>query len=112
LALLASGIAWRGSLSVNDGLALAALAFVSFVAASGLLFLGATWMAAGAFPVAFLIFMVPATGRRGGLAGKCAHARIRSVVLFLMMVKKRKMRGWRRTKRRALLQTAKPVRVC
>ena len=59
LALLASGIAWRGSLSVNDGLALAALAFVSFVVAGGFLFLGARWMAASAFPVAFLIFMVP-----------------------------------------------------
>jgi len=58
-ALLASGIAWRGSLSGNDGLALAALAFVSFVAAGGFLFLGARWMAASAFPVAFLIFMVP-----------------------------------------------------
>jgi len=57
--LLASGIAWRGSLSVNDGLAVAALAFVSFVAAGGFLFLGARWMAASAFPVAFLIFMVP-----------------------------------------------------
>lgn len=58
-ALLASGIAWRGSLSINDGLALVALAFVSFVAAGGFLFLGARWMAASAFPVAFLIFMVP-----------------------------------------------------
>jgi hypothetical protein len=34
--LLASGIAWRGSLSVNDGLALAALAFVSFITAAAL----------------------------------------------------------------------------
>jgi exosortase C (VPDSG-CTERM-specific) len=56
---LAAGIAWRGSLSINDDLALAALAFVSFVAAGGFLFLGAGWMAAKAFPVAFLIFMVP-----------------------------------------------------
>jgi exosortase C (VPDSG-CTERM-specific) len=40
-------------------LALAALAFVSFVAVGGFLFLGARWMAAKAFPVAFLIFMVP-----------------------------------------------------
>jgi exosortase C (VPDSG-CTERM-specific) len=58
-AALAAGIAWRGSLSINDGLALAALAFVSFVAAGGFLFFGAGWMAAKAFPVAFLIFMVP-----------------------------------------------------
>ncbi len=35
------------------------LAYVSFVAAGGFLFLGSKWMAAAAFPVAFLIFMVP-----------------------------------------------------
>lgn len=59
IAALAAGIEWRGSLSINDGLALMALAFVSFVAAGGFLFLGSKWMAASAFPVAFLIFMVP-----------------------------------------------------
>jgi exosortase C (VPDSG-CTERM-specific) len=59
IAALAAGIEWRGSLSINDGLALMALAFVSFVAAGGFLFLGSKWMAAAAFPVAFLIFMVP-----------------------------------------------------
>jgi exosortase C (VPDSG-CTERM-specific) len=59
IAALAAGIGWRGSLSVNDGLGLMALAFVSFVAAGGFLFLGSKWMAAAAFPVAFLIFMVP-----------------------------------------------------
>ena len=59
IAALAAGIGWRGSLSINDGLALMALAFVSFVVAGGFLFLGSKWMAAAAFPVAFLIFMVP-----------------------------------------------------
>jgi len=59
LAALAAGIGWRESLSVNDHLALMALAFVSFVAAGGFLFLGSKWMGAAAFPVAFLIFMVP-----------------------------------------------------
>src|ERR1039457_310541 len=59
IAALAAGIEWRGSLSINDGLALMALAFVTFVAAGGVLFLGSKWMAAVAFPVAFLIFMVP-----------------------------------------------------
>ena len=59
LAALAGGIGWRESLSLNDHLALMALAFVSFVAAGGFLFLGSEWMAAAAFPVAFLIFMVP-----------------------------------------------------
>ena len=59
LAALAAGIGWRESVSVNDHLALMALAFVSFVAAGGFLFLGSKSMAAAAFPVAFLIFMVP-----------------------------------------------------
>ena len=59
LAALAVGIEWGRSLSVNDELALKALAFVSLVWAGGFLFLGARWMAAKAFPVAFLIFMVP-----------------------------------------------------
>jgi exosortase C (VPDSG-CTERM-specific) len=58
-AALGGAFGWRGSLSVNDGLALVALAFISFAAAGGFLFLGWNWMAAAAFPVAFLIFMVP-----------------------------------------------------
>ena len=58
-AALVAGIVWRPRLSINDDLGLAALAFVCFAAAGGFLFLGATWMAARAFPVAFLIFMVP-----------------------------------------------------
>jgi exosortase C (VPDSG-CTERM-specific) len=56
---VAAAIEWRGSLSMNDGLALMALAFVSFVAAGGFLFFGSKWMASKAFPFAFLIFMVP-----------------------------------------------------
>jgi exosortase len=59
VAALTSGIAWRERVSVNDGLALIALAYVSVVAAGGFLFLGSTWMAAAAFPIAFLIFMIP-----------------------------------------------------
>jgi len=59
IAALAAGIGWRGSLSINDGLALMALSFVSFVVAGGFLFLGSKWMAAAASPVAFLVFMVP-----------------------------------------------------
>jgi len=58
-AALAAGILWRPRLSINNDLGLAALAFVSFAAAGGFLFLGARWMAARAFPVAFLIFIVP-----------------------------------------------------
>jgi exosortase C (VPDSG-CTERM-specific) len=59
LAALAAGLAWRESLSINDHLALMALAFVSFIAAGGFIFLGSKWMATAAFPMAFLIFMVP-----------------------------------------------------
>jgi exosortase C (VPDSG-CTERM-specific) len=59
LAALAAGIDLRGRLSVNDGLAVMTLAYLSFVAAGGFLFLGSQWMAAAAFPAAFLIFMVP-----------------------------------------------------
>jgi exosortase C (VPDSG-CTERM-specific) len=59
IASLAAGTVWRGSLSINDELALMTLAFVSFVVASGFLFFGSKWMAAAAFPFAFLIFMVP-----------------------------------------------------
>jgi len=59
LAALAAGIGLHGSLSINDDLALMTLAYVSFVATGGFLFLGSKWMAAAAFPVAFLIFMVP-----------------------------------------------------
>jgi exosortase C (VPDSG-CTERM-specific) len=59
ISALAAGAAWRGSLSLNDGLALMALAYVSLVAAGGFLFLGSRWMAAAAFPAAFLIFLAP-----------------------------------------------------
>jgi exosortase C (VPDSG-CTERM-specific) len=59
LATLAVAIRLQDNLSVNDHLALMMLAYVSFIEAVGFLFLGSTWMGAAAFPVAFLIFMVP-----------------------------------------------------
>lgn len=59
LAVLAARAWWPASLSANDRLALMTLAFVSFVVASGFLFLGSKWMAAAAFPLSFLVFMVP-----------------------------------------------------
>jgi exosortase len=59
IAALTVATVWHGNMSGNDELALIALAFVSFVAAGGFLFFGAKWMAAMAFPFAFLIFMVP-----------------------------------------------------
>ena len=46
-------------LSGNDALSLQMLAYVWFVLAGGFLFMGTRWMAAAAFPMAFLIFMVP-----------------------------------------------------
>jgi exosortase C (VPDSG-CTERM-specific) len=58
-ASLAAGIWWRGSVSANDELTLMTLAYVSFLAAGGFLFLGAKWMSAAVFPIALLIFMVP-----------------------------------------------------
>jgi exosortase C (VPDSG-CTERM-specific) len=59
IAALFAGIEWGASLSVNDHLTLMTLAYVSFVAAGGFLFLGSKWMAAAAFPVVFLLFMIP-----------------------------------------------------
>ena len=47
------------SLSHNDYLTLMSLSFVCLLTAGGFLFLGRKWMAATAFPFAFLIFMVP-----------------------------------------------------
>ena len=63
LIALAGAIALRGSFSVNDNLALVTLAYVSFLWAGGFLFLGLKWMAAAAFPAAFLIFLVPLPDR-------------------------------------------------
>jgi exosortase C (VPDSG-CTERM-specific) len=62
LAALAAAWSLRASgwsLSENDILALMAFSFVCLLAIGGFLFLGRKWMAAAAFPVAFLIFMVP-----------------------------------------------------
>ena len=59
-------VAWNPGVSgrsQNDYLALMALSFVCFVAAGGFFFLGRKWMAAAAFPFAFLIFMVPMPDR-------------------------------------------------
>jgi exosortase C (VPDSG-CTERM-specific) len=58
-ALLASVGPFNLHLSRNDSLAAMALSFVCLLAAGGFVFLGKKWMAASAFPFAFLIFMVP-----------------------------------------------------
>src|SRR5207344_3068570 len=57
--VLGFGIGSSDRLSANDTLTLMALAYVCVVAAGGFLFLGSRWMAAAAFPVGFLIFLVP-----------------------------------------------------
>lgn len=46
-------------LTVSDHLSSSMLAYVSFIGASGFLFVGSDRMRAAAFPVAFLVFMVP-----------------------------------------------------
>jgi exosortase C (VPDSG-CTERM-specific) len=48
-----------GAWGVNDTLALWAFAFFCFVIAGGFVFLGKEWMRAAAFPMGFLIFLVP-----------------------------------------------------
>ncbi len=45
--------------SYNDYLVLMALSFVCLLIAGGFAFLGKKWMAAAAFPVFFLVFMIP-----------------------------------------------------
>ena len=57
-------IGWGGGaarlhLSENDLLSVLVFSFFCFLVAFGFLFLGRKWMAVCAFPVAFLIFMVP-----------------------------------------------------
>jgi exosortase C (VPDSG-CTERM-specific) len=59
IAAVAASVAFGGRVSVNDHLALMSLGYISFVAAGGFLFLGSRWMAAAAFPIAFMIFLVP-----------------------------------------------------
>jgi exosortase len=66
LAALAMAGGLRASvrpLSHNDFLALVTLSFVCLLAVGGFLFLGRKWMAAAAFPIAFLIFMIPMPDR-------------------------------------------------
>jgi exosortase C (VPDSG-CTERM-specific) len=62
LAAVALWFRWRHSLSLNDELALIALAYVILVAAGGFLFLGPRWMASAAFPITFLTLIVPLPG--------------------------------------------------
>jgi exosortase C (VPDSG-CTERM-specific) len=47
------------ALSLNSGIVLLTFSFLCCLAAGGFLFLGRRWMRAAAFPLAYLIFMVP-----------------------------------------------------
>ena len=64
LGLLSAASTWslnptKGTLSQNDYLALMTFSFLCLLAAGGFFFLGQKWMAAAAFPIVFLIFMIP-----------------------------------------------------
>ena len=58
-ALIARWSGLAAVLSKNDGLGLVAFSFVCLLAAGGFVFLGRRWMTATAFPVAFLLFLIP-----------------------------------------------------
>jgi exosortase C (VPDSG-CTERM-specific) len=59
LAALVASVRAGDMLSSNDRLALVGFAYVCVVAGGGFLFLGSSWMATAAFPMTFLLFMVP-----------------------------------------------------
>ena len=64
LGVLALGVVWKliplaAPLSLNDQLACYAMAYVALLMVAGFVFLGRGWMASAAFPVLFLLFMVP-----------------------------------------------------
>ena len=52
-----------GSLSTNDRNALVTLSFVCLLWSGGFLFMGRKWMATAAFPMFFLVFLVPLPDR-------------------------------------------------
>ena len=50
---------WRHPLGINDRLALITTAYVCFLWSGTLLILGRQWMGAAAFPMFFLVFLIP-----------------------------------------------------
>jgi exosortase C (VPDSG-CTERM-specific) len=58
-AAIGASVRMQGALSENDSLGLIVLAYVCILAAGGFLFLGSSWMALAAFPLAFLLFVIP-----------------------------------------------------
>ena len=70
--------------SDNDRLALLTLSFLCFLAAGGFFFFGRGWMRAAAFPLAYLIFMVPdAMADALESASKYASAEVANVLFQL-----------------------------
>lgn len=59
ITLVGTAIRLRSRLSPNDFLSLTTSAYVALILAGGFLFLGKRWMASAAFPMAFLLFLVP-----------------------------------------------------
>jgi exosortase C (VPDSG-CTERM-specific) len=72
--------------SDNDRLALLTLSFLCFLAAGGFFFFGRGWMRAAAFPLAYLIFMVPMADAMADAletASKYASAEVANVLFQL-----------------------------
>jgi exosortase C (VPDSG-CTERM-specific) len=72
--------------SDNDRLALLTLSFLCFLAAGGFFFFGRGWMRAAAFPLAYLIFMVPmpdAMANALETASKYASAEVANLLFHL-----------------------------
>jgi exosortase C (VPDSG-CTERM-specific) len=59
IAAIYAAAALHSDLSVNDSLALTTFAYLCVVVAGGFLFLGSRWMVDAAFPIGFLLFMIP-----------------------------------------------------
>jgi len=69
-----------------DDLALETLSFLCFLAAGGFFFLGRAWMRAAAFPLAYLIFMVPMPNSMREsleLASKTASAEVANFLFYI-----------------------------
>jgi exosortase C (VPDSG-CTERM-specific) len=70
----------------NDRLALVTLSFLCCLAAGGFFFLGRDWMQAAAFPLAYLIFIVPMPDAMADaleMASKSAAAEVANVLFHL-----------------------------
>ena len=74
------------ALSVNNRIVLFTLCFLCCLAAGGFFFLGRPWMRAAAFPLGFLIFMVPMPDAMAGAletASKYASAEVANILFHL-----------------------------